>query len=56
MAFLFPYQDKVILIGGSNAREHLSRVIGYEWDGNALVQHKYPSLPFPLAKYVRRGA
>lgn len=43
------YQDKVILIGGSNAREHLSRVVGYEWDGRALVQHQYPSLPFSLA-------
>ena len=43
------YREQVILIGGSNAREHLSRVIGYEWDGSALVQHQYPSLPFSLA-------
>ncbi|MGG7664211.1 hypothetical protein [Dyadobacter sp. BHUBP1] len=43
------HQERVILIGGSNAHEHLSRVIGYEWNGPALVQHQYPSLPFPLA-------
>lgn len=43
------YQNRIILAGGSNETGHLSRVIGYEWNGTRLASHAYPALPHPLA-------
>jgi len=43
------YQNKMIVAGGSNADGHLSRVCGFEWDGEKLLTSDYPALPVPLA-------
>jgi len=43
------YENKIILVGGSNAGGHLSRVKSLEWVGEKIVQNELPHLPFPLA-------
>ena len=43
------YEDKIIICGGSNADGHLKNVVGYEWNGEKLIESKYPDLPIPLA-------
>jgi N-acetylneuraminate epimerase len=43
------YKNRVILIGGSTATNHLSCVFSYEWDNNKLVKKDLPALPESLA-------
>jgi len=43
------WKNQIILVGGSSQNSHLSRVIGYEWNGTALLPKTYPDLPVPLA-------
>ena len=43
------YENKIILVGGSNVEGHLRRVVGYECRGNTFESSDYPDLPIPLA-------
>ncbi|MVM38747.1 hypothetical protein GO730_16345 [Spirosoma sp. HMF3257] len=44
------YKNQLIVIGGSNANEHLTQVMGVVWNGTDVVLTNYPSLPYPLAQ------
>lgn len=44
------YNDRVILVGGSDSKAHYEEVIALEYDdGKAIIHNSLPSLPEPLA-------
>lgn len=43
------YENKIIVIGGSNESGHLSRVSALEWNGAKMMETNLPPLPIPLA-------
>lgn len=43
------WQHKIILVGGSNASGHSSKVYAGSWEENKLRFSPYPDLPWPLA-------
>lgn len=43
------YENRVIIIGGSDEANHYDRTLAFEWDGEALNPFDFPKLPHPLA-------
>jgi N-acetylneuraminic acid mutarotase len=46
------YGEAVYVVGGSNARGHLSDVLRIEWDGTRPHIDTLPALPLPLAQHA----